>query len=469
MIKNYESKRKALVLYTTAVCNLKCSYCYIDKNPALIKIDQLLDDSFKEKDYYFNFTKELFKDPNQLVEVQFWGGEPTLRLDRAYDTVNSLIGYYPKLEKFMLSTNFTGENWFEQIKGFLDILGRFSNRKFRLNLQLSIDGPKNINDFGRGSGTTEKFLNHLKVFLNKVDEEGWIPQNVEINAFFKPTLSKETLPFLQTKEEILNYYKFFDTVSTIIMRKTNSNFNFNLSIPNLAEPSPYTQADGIMFANFCKICYELGRENKKDKIFNFYEHLVPFTKSECRLSLPAEGKERLSCIDMKDGCPACGIGWYLIGLLPEHKISLCHSGFCDLLSEYKLYCQENPEQIKEPGLDSLFFNNQVTKKILCEVEDLPLWAEISSSFQARNSEFQMANTIVEIQQMANLGIILPKYKKIEEATKAARYMRYIIPFCFRNNLQVTGSLVTQPMGTIKMLLNGALDYIEKEYNDEDMD
>ena len=37
-----------------------------------------------------------------------------------------------------------------------------------------------------------------------VDEKGWIPQNVEINAFFKPTLSKETLPFLQTKEEILN-------------------------------------------------------------------------------------------------------------------------------------------------------------------------------------------------------------------------------------------------------------------------
>ena len=83
------------------------------------------------------------------------------------------------------------------------------------------------------SALNKDCIDDLKVFLNKVDEKGWIPQNVEINAFFKPTLSKETLPFLQTKEEILNYYKFFDTVSTIIMRKTNSNFNFNQTLYQL--------------------------------------------------------------------------------------------------------------------------------------------------------------------------------------------------------------------------------------------
>lgn len=61
--------RKTLVLYSTAVCNLKCTYCFIDKNPALQKIDQLLDESYKG-DYYFNFAKQVFPDPNQLEEIQ---------------------------------------------------------------------------------------------------------------------------------------------------------------------------------------------------------------------------------------------------------------------------------------------------------------------------------------------------------------------------------------------------------------
>ena len=73
--------RNSLVLYTTAICNLKCRYCYIDKNPALKTIDDLLDESFKG-DYYFNYAKKVFPDKNQLTEVQIWGGEPSIRLDR---------------------------------------------------------------------------------------------------------------------------------------------------------------------------------------------------------------------------------------------------------------------------------------------------------------------------------------------------------------------------------------------------
>ena len=55
------------VLYNDSICNLKCRYCYIDKNPALIKIDNLLKESFKG-DYYFNFSKEIFE-KEKLKEV----------------------------------------------------------------------------------------------------------------------------------------------------------------------------------------------------------------------------------------------------------------------------------------------------------------------------------------------------------------------------------------------------------------
>jgi len=60
--------RHSLVLYTTATCNLNCKYCYIDKNSALTKIDDILEESFKG-DYYFNFAIEIFPDPYQLEEI----------------------------------------------------------------------------------------------------------------------------------------------------------------------------------------------------------------------------------------------------------------------------------------------------------------------------------------------------------------------------------------------------------------
>ena len=53
--------RRCLILYTTATCNLNCTYCFIDKNPALVKIDNWLDESFMQTpDYYFNLAKEMF-------------------------------------------------------------------------------------------------------------------------------------------------------------------------------------------------------------------------------------------------------------------------------------------------------------------------------------------------------------------------------------------------------------------------
>ena len=61
--------RTSLVLYTTAVCNLNCRYCFIDKNPALQKIDEFLDHSFLETpDYYFDFAKETFEQ-NKLTQI----------------------------------------------------------------------------------------------------------------------------------------------------------------------------------------------------------------------------------------------------------------------------------------------------------------------------------------------------------------------------------------------------------------
>ena len=37
--------RSTVIFYPATVCNLNCRYCSIDKNPALIQIDKILEES----------------------------------------------------------------------------------------------------------------------------------------------------------------------------------------------------------------------------------------------------------------------------------------------------------------------------------------------------------------------------------------------------------------------------------------
>ena len=67
----------------------------------MITIDKMLEESFKGT-YYIDFLKELFPDPNQLVKVETWGGEPTLGWHRMYDLFRDIIKCYPNFLHYLL-------------------------------------------------------------------------------------------------------------------------------------------------------------------------------------------------------------------------------------------------------------------------------------------------------------------------------------------------------------------------------
>ena len=171
--------------------------------------------------------------------------------------LEKLIEYYPNLNRFMMSTNFTGTNWFDQFYRFLKILGKFPNRRFSFNLQLSIDGPTNINDNQRGIGTTKLFTEHFMDFLDTIEDN--LPNNVRLVTFFKPTLTSELFPKLQTRDEIIEYYRFFELYYSAFHSKIKNTDRIimNPSVPNTACPSPHTKEDGILFANICRISREI--------------------------------------------------------------------------------------------------------------------------------------------------------------------------------------------------------------------
>ena len=437
--------REVLVLYSSSICNLKCKYCYIDKNPALIKIDKLLEQSFNG-DYYIDFTKKIFPDKLQLKEVQFWGGEPSIGLGRTEYTISKLIEYYPNLNKFMMSTNLTLPEFCDTFFHFLNVLNNYPERKFIFNLQLSIDGPEYINDESRGVGTTKKFLKNYISLLEKNQE---IPPNVVVQAHFKPTLDNNSIKILQTKEKIIEYYQFLDNLlhAAYIVNKSNNRFIMFESVPNTASPSPHTKEDGIRFANLCKICNEI-KEEGCEKYFKHYKNIRPFGKKR------KTGNEFRSFINYGN----CGVGSRTIGLLPNNMISACHNGFVDLISDYKRECMNQDSEATV--LDSKFFTGKDIRLTmnLDKFSKFENWMEF---YYDKKLRVKNSNLSSLIQVMARCEQIDKKYADYEQAALAAEFINNTFAYCLRDNINSTGCMELPPIGEIRLLLNGAKEEMQK--------
>ena len=154
---NKNLKHTVLTLFPSAVCNLNCTYCNISKNKALIEIDKELEDFFNDPDYIMARVHKYFE-PCALTTLETWGGEPFLHMDRIYKVLPRLVEDYPYLQNFFSSTNFSFSNWIEQFFGLMQQFKQWPDRQFNYKLQISCDGPTELNDLGRGKGTTFKCL-----------------------------------------------------------------------------------------------------------------------------------------------------------------------------------------------------------------------------------------------------------------------------------------------------------------------
>ena len=158
----------------------------------------------------------------------------------------------------------------------------------------------------------------------------------------------------------------------------------------------------------------------------------------------------------------CGIGIKSIGLLPNRKISLCHNGFVDLISDYKQRCMQN-SNLKKHSVDSELFNrNTDVRDTNCSEEEFKTIEKMLRSYYHHNSSFQLGQLTITIQTLALTGMIDKKYQNQEEAIEAAHFIQHSTSYCVRDNLGSSGTMIGLPIGLIKLLLNGAKDYITYE-------
>ena len=166
-----ENERRTIVLIVTNQCNLKCKYCY--EQHRVKKNDTMDFDTAKKI-----ITKYMNKDDEfDLIEIQFFGGEPLL----AFPLIKKIVDWFhtktwKKKHVFFIPTN--GTILTDEMKKWLEC-----NRN-DVKLGFSLDGNKTAHNLGRDN-SYDRVMKNLPFF-----KENW-PEQI-----LKMTIYEETIPYI---------------------------------------------------------------------------------------------------------------------------------------------------------------------------------------------------------------------------------------------------------------------------------
>ena len=277
--KEKEGIVKALCLHIAHDCNLRCRYCFASKGDYHGE-RSLMDYIVGKKALDFLMDNS---GGRVNLEVDFFGGEPTLN----FDVVKRLVEYGRKEEKrrnkrfrFTLTTN-----------GLLlndDVL-EFANREMD-NLVLSLDGRKEVHDRMRpnvsGSGSYDSVLpKFLKAAESRNQERYYV----------RGTYTRYNLDFAR---DVLHLNDLgFEQISVEPV------------VADLSEPYALREEDiPELLKQYDILAEEIVKRRKVGKYINFFHFMIDLTGGPCLA-------KRLS---------GCGAGGEYLAVTPKGDLYPCH-------------------------------------------------------------------------------------------------------------------------------------------------
>ena len=288
--KNNSKVAKALCLHVAHTCNLNCSYCFASQGKyhgerALM--------SFEVGKQAFDF---LIKNSGtrRNLEVDFFGGEPTLNLD----VVKQLVAYARSIEKdynknfrFTFTTN--GMIMDDELIDWLN--------KEMSNVVLSLDGRKDVNDHFRkdytGKGSYDTIVPHFQRLVEKRGGK---------NYYVRGTFTHNNVDFTN------DLFHMADLGFTELSME-----------PVVCPPGdPYalTQEDmPKLFEQYEILAKEMLKRKKEGKPFTFYHYMIDLKHGPCiykRITGCGSGTEYMAVTPWGDLYPChqfVGDEKYLLG------------------------------------------------------------------------------------------------------------------------------------------------------------
>ena len=271
---------KAMCLHISHDCNLRCKYCFASTGDFGVG-RKLMDFETAKRAIDFLIEKSQGR---QFLEVDFFGGEPTMN----WDVVKKTVEYARSREKeadkvFRFTTTTNGMFLTDDMIDFIN--------KEMYNVVLSIDGRKEVNDRVRvrvdGSGCYDQITKNFKRLVDKrPKDKDW---------YVRGTYTKFNLDF---SEDVMHLYELgFDQISVE---------------PVMADPKEdyaITEAElPRIFKEYEILADKITKIRNDGKFINFFHFMIDLDQGPCAI-------KRLR---------GCGCGNEYVAITPDGDIYPCH-------------------------------------------------------------------------------------------------------------------------------------------------
>lgn len=439
-ISNKLDRAVAGEVFTTGYCNMDCSYCYIPKNDYMKEIHENIIEDLKE-DKFIKRLGEVYGD--NLKNLSLWGTEPTLTLELITDRLDKIADEFPNLETFSFSTNLW--NFRGKLIDLLNHADNIFDSGITLDIQISLDGPKDITDKNRREGATDKIRENFRELI--IETNSINLENVRLELGFKPTLGKEDIKRYKYVDKLIDFFKFFDEL--IKFYKDNSN-NDRVILkgsgnPTIVVPNTYSAEDGKNFKSFIKSLNEINEMNKEEDLFNCITgHVNTYYHRFNKLLKYYDDIPR----NLKMFTCSGGDSQYAVDT--QDNVHICHR---TLFLKYDKYFNEVEEDD----------HNNIRNYIVDKEDDYELTRFL---YTMRNYhdfiKFRVNYTSVIVRELAYSGQANKKYLENEDFLKMFCYFINTAYSCPVENLLRTGSVHLLPISIIRVFANGAFEEIYKD-------
>lgn len=312
--KKRQTVVKALCLHIAHDCNLACRYCFAEEGEYHGRRALM---SFEVGKKALDFL--VANSGNRVnLEVDFFGGEPTMNWQVVKDLVNygrSIEKEHNKKFRFTLTTNGVLLN---------DEIMEFANKEMA-NIVLSIDGRKEVNDrmrpFRGGQGSYDVIV---PKFQKVAESRG------QMNYYVRGTFTHNNLDF---SNDVLHLADLgFKQISVEpVVASPEEDYAFKEEdLPQLME-------------EYDKLAKEIIERRKAGKGFNFFHFMIDLEGGPCvakRLSGCGSGTEYLAVTPWGDLYPChqfVGNEDFLLGNVDE---GILRTDICDNFKECNVYAKD---------------------------------------------------------------------------------------------------------------------------------
>ena len=314
--KNRQTVVKALCLHIAHDCNLACKYCFAEEGEYHGKRELM---SYEVGKAALDFLIAGSGNRHNL-EVDFFGGEPTLN----FQVVKDLVAYGRSQEKahdkkfrFTLTTNGVLLN---------DEIMEFANQEMD-NVVLSIDGRKDVHDFMRpfpnGSGSYDIVVPKYQKFADSRDQ---------MRYYVRGTFTHHNLDFAKDVLHLADLGFKQISVEPVVA-------------PDDADYAIREEDLPQLFEEYDQLAKEIIKRKKNGQEFNFFHFMIDLEGGPCVA-------KRLS---------GCGSGTEYLAVTPWGDLYPCHQ----FVGNEKFYLGNVFEGVKRPEICQEFKSCNVYSKEKC--------------------------------------------------------------------------------------------------------